>query len=189
MLAHAIDGAPPSLAAASSAGGGPGWDFAASLAESSRLVFRVAFSVLRQREDAEDVAQDAFLKAYRTFHQLRDRQSFHAWLSSIARRLALDRYRKNRRQRAPEGAGASRVEGTTNALIDRERAEKLRLAIDALPEKLRVVVLLADIEEHDIREVARLAGVREGTVKSRLFAGRKRLKERLQRLQTDRRER
>jgi RNA polymerase sigma-70 factor (ECF subfamily) len=55
-------------------------EFEARLVESSTLAFRVAFSVLRQREDAEDVAQDAFAKAYRSFQQLRDRDRFRAWL-------------------------------------------------------------------------------------------------------------
>jgi hypothetical protein len=54
-------------------------EFEARLADSSRLAFRVAYSVLRQREDAEDVAQEAFAKAYRSFSQLRDRTRFRAW--------------------------------------------------------------------------------------------------------------
>jgi len=54
--------------------------FASRLAECSTLAFRVAFSVLRHREDAEDVAQEAFAKAYRSFRQLRDRDRFRAWL-------------------------------------------------------------------------------------------------------------
>src|SRR5260370_26264859 len=74
----------------------PDREFEARLAESSILAFRVAFSVLRQREDAEDVAQDAFAKAHRNFSQLRDRERFRAWLVRITWRLALDRHRNNR---------------------------------------------------------------------------------------------
>src|ERR1044071_6393083 len=55
-------------------------EFEARLLESSTLAFRVAYSVLRHREDAEDVAQEAFAKAYRSFRQLRDRERFRAWL-------------------------------------------------------------------------------------------------------------
>jgi RNA polymerase sigma-70 factor (ECF subfamily) len=62
----------------------------------------------------------------------------------------------------------------------RERAERLWAAIDALPDKLRVAIVLANIEEHDIGEVARLLDLPEGTVKSRLFLARQRLKELLQ---------
>ena len=64
-------------------------------------------------------------------------------------------------------------------LVASERAARLWRAIDALPEKLRVVVVLSGIEEHDLREVARLLGLPEGTVKSRMFLARQRLKEQL----------
>src|SRR4030095_4344807 len=77
-------------------------EFEARLVDSSRLAFRVAFSVLRQREDAEDVAQEAFAKAYRSFRQLRDRRRFRAWLVRMTWRMALDRQRANRRRLARE---------------------------------------------------------------------------------------
>ncbi len=59
-------------------------EFEQRLADSSTLAFRVALGILRNREDAEDVAQEAFLKAYRNFHRLRDRERFRAWLVRIA---------------------------------------------------------------------------------------------------------
>src|SRR4249919_22021 len=77
-------------------------EFEVRLTESSTLAFRVAYSVLRHREDAEDVAQDAFAKAYRTFHQLRDRERFRAWLVRMTWRLALDRRRADKRREARE---------------------------------------------------------------------------------------
>src|SRR2546430_7844665 len=73
-------------------------EFEARLVESSTLAFRVAYGVLRQRQDAEDVAQEAFVKAYRSFTQLRDRARFRAWLVRITWRLALDRQRGDRRR-------------------------------------------------------------------------------------------
>ena len=73
-------------------------EFEARLVESSTLAFRVAYGVLRQRQDAEDVAQEAFVKAYRSFTQLRDRERFRAWLVRITWRLALDRQRGDRRR-------------------------------------------------------------------------------------------
>jgi RNA polymerase sigma-70 factor (ECF subfamily) len=169
-------------------------EFEARLADSSKLAFRVAFSVLRQREDAEDVAQDAFAKAHRSFKQLRDRTRFRAWLVRMTWRLALDRQRANRRRTARELPSAdpveaglpwperSRRQGSLDAadvVEARERAEHLWNAIEALPEKLRLVVVLAGIEGHDMHEVSALLDVPEGTVKSRLFLARKQLKERL----------
>ena len=77
-------------------------EFEARLVESSTLAFRVAYGVLRHREDAEDVAQDAFTKAYRSFHQLRDRERFRAWLVRMTWRLAIDRRRNDVRREARE---------------------------------------------------------------------------------------
>src|SRR5262245_4004343 len=156
-------------------------EFEALLVESSKLAFRVAYSVLRQRQDAEDVAQDAFAKAYRNFRQLRDRTRFRAWLVRMTWRLALDRQRGDRRRAAREiAAEASPAPSAADVLHARERADRLWAAIDALPEKLRVAIVLANIEGHDTSEVAALLDVPVGTVKSRLFLARRRLKELLQ---------
>src|SRR5262245_25387549 len=155
-------------------------DFEARLVESSTLAFRVAFGVLRHREDAEDVAQEAFAKAYRSFRQLRDRDRFRQWLVRMTWRMALDRYRADRRRTAREQKVEVDAEPTTaDSVVARERAARLWLAIDELPEKLRLVVVLAGIEGHDMKEVAALLDVPEGTVKSRLFVARKQLRERL----------
>jgi RNA polymerase sigma-70 factor (ECF subfamily) len=172
-------------------------EFETRLVESSTLAFRVAYGVLRQRQDAEDVAQEAFVKAYRSFRELRDRDRFRAWLVRMTWRLAIDRQRNDRRRaardRSPEGlrhtttAGhmtTAVAQGFSPAIVEdleaRERASRLWAAIDALPEKLRVAIVLANIEEHDVAEVARLLDLPEGTVKSRLFLARQRLKELLQ---------
>src|SRR5436190_12590236 len=77
-------------------------EFEARLIESSTLAFRVAYSVLRQREDAEDVAQEAFVRAHRSFRQLRDRERFRAWLVRMTWRLAINHQRSDRRRAARE---------------------------------------------------------------------------------------
>ena len=68
-------------------------EFEERLRDSGTLAFRVAYSVLRHREDAEDVAQESLAKAYRSFAQLRDRERFRAWLVRTTWRMALDRRR------------------------------------------------------------------------------------------------
>src|SRR5688572_27275334 len=73
-------------------------EFEARVSDSLPLAFRVAFGVLRHREDAEDVAQEAFARAHRSFRQLRDRERFRAWLVRITWRLALNRRRSDRRR-------------------------------------------------------------------------------------------
>ena len=77
-------------------------EFDCRLVESSRLVFRVAFGVLRHHEDAEDVAQEAFTKAYRSFAKLRDRNRFRAWIVRMTWRLALNKRRTDQRRLSRE---------------------------------------------------------------------------------------
>lgn len=154
-------------------------EFEGRLVESSTLAFRVAFSVLRHREDAEEVAQEAFTKAYRSFRHLRDRERFRAWLVRMTWRMALDRQRANKRRVAREDRVDSPAVVAPHSLEAQERAHHLWQAIDTLSEKLRVVIVLAGIEGHDIKEVAALLQLPEGTVKSRLFEARQRLKEAL----------
>ena len=163
-------------------------EFEERLLESSTLAVRVAYSVLRNREDAEDVAQEAFAKAYRSFKQLRERDRFRAWLVRMTWRMALDRQRSNRRRSTREERAdawlpisarhhaEADLEGDLEA---RERAEHLWRAIDNLSEKLRIVIVLAGIRGHDVKEVSALLELPEGTVKSRLFAARQQLKDAL----------
>jgi RNA polymerase sigma factor (sigma-70 family) len=119
----------------------------------------------------------------------------------LAWRLASERPRADRRREAREhnpdglrhmspGALESPVAQAfrppaVEEMLAQERAERLWNAIDALPEKLRVVVVLANIEGHDLGEVAELLGLPDGTVKSRLFLARQRLKEQLQWILSD----
>ena len=162
-------------------------EFEDRLRESSSLAVRVAYSVVRQRQDAEEVAQEAFAKAYSRFSQLRDRTSFRAWLVRTTWRLAIDRWRSDRRRTVREQSGASEAPDPTAEGIaaEQQRAERLWRAIDDLPDKLREAIVLSAIEGYDVREVALLLGVPDGTVKSRLFLARKGLAQRLQCLVTD----
>lgn len=162
-------------------------EFEDRLRESSTLAVRVAYGVLRHRHDAEEVAQEAFARAYTCFSTLRDRTSFRAWLVRMTWRLAIDRWRSDRRRTRRELAHEmDRAEPSAERVaVERERAERLWGAIDELPEKLRQSLVLSAIEGYDVREVAQLLGLPEGTVKSRLFLARKALARRLQCLVSD----
>jgi RNA polymerase sigma-70 factor (ECF subfamily) len=156
-------------------------EFGERLRESSSLAFRVAYGVLRHREDAEDVAQEAFVRAHRSLSQLRDRERFRAWLVRMTWRLAIDRLRADKRRAIRETAvEAERGVTAEDVASAQERARRLWAAIDELPEKLRIAIVLASIEGHDVAEVGRLLDIPEGTVKSRLFLARKQLAEKLQ---------
>lgn len=160
-------------------------EFEARLAECGPLAYRVARGVLRNDADAEDVAQEALLRAYRQFDRLRDAQRFRGWLVRIVFRLALDRARsaKRREVRETEWAyPARRAEPLTaeELAASSEFQASFDRAMDELPEKLRLVLLLARMEGHTLEEVAGMLGLPVGTVKSRLFVGRKKLAEKLQ---------
>ena len=156
-------------------------EFEARLADSSSMAIRVAFSVLRNQADAEDVAQEAFAKAHHAFHQLRDRDRFRAWLVRMTWRMALDHLRSGRRRMVRDMAAVPQAFGPTveEAAIDHERRAQVWRAVDALPQRYRLVIVLSAMEGHSVRDVAALVGVAEGTVKSRLFKARKLLQEML----------
>jgi len=158
-------------------------EFEERVAESARLAFRVAQAVLRDADEAEDVAQECFLRAYHAFSSLRDRERFRGWLVRIAFRCAIDRQRALRTRRRHEAAADREARSTVPSAFDqaarREIQQKVGAAVDELPEKLRVVTLLAALQGHDLREVARLLDLPEGTVKSRLHLARKALARRL----------
>jgi RNA polymerase sigma-70 factor (ECF subfamily) len=154
-------------------------EFEARLPECSTLAFRVAFSVLRQREDAEDVAQEALVRAHRSFHTLRHRDRLQAWLVRTTWRLALDHRRGEQRRLVRQFDHACASTTPDDTAEARERAQLLWEAIDALPEKLRMALILSGIAGHNVAEVARLMGLPEGTVKSRLFHARRRIQEQL----------
>jgi RNA polymerase sigma-70 factor, ECF subfamily len=160
-------------------------EFEERLAECGLLAFRVARGVLRNTADAEDVAQEALLRAYRSFDRLRDRNRFRAWLVRITFRIALDRLRSAKRRELrdlqwsqpahqPHPANAEEIASSNEFQADLDRA------LEALPEKLRLVLLLAAMEGHSIDEIAALLGLPVGTVKSRIFVARKKLAEKLQ---------
>jgi RNA polymerase sigma-70 factor (ECF subfamily) len=163
-------------------------EFEERVVDSSTLAFRVALGVLRHREDAEDVAQDALLRAHRAFASLRARDRFRAWLVRTTFRLALDHRRGQRRRQAREDAVMAEP-GPELSIDDevsrRQVSSAVAAAVDALPEKLRIVTVLAAIEGRDVAGVARLLGLPEGTVKSRLHLARKALAERLRCLVSD----
>ena len=156
-------------------------EFEQRLADCPTLAYRVALGVLRNTAEAEDVAQEAMLRAYRNFHRLRERESFRAWLVRTSWRLALDRIRAARRRERREHAAMEdrREAGAEDVAASRETERHIGAAVDSLPEKLRIVMVLAAIEGYNTREVANLLSLPEGTVKSRLHLARKQMAESL----------
>jgi len=143
------------------------------------VAFRVAFRLLRSREDAEDVSQEAMIRAMERFESLRDRHRFRAWLVRMAWRLAIDRRRSDWRRagRDTHLVSTGIVEADAEVdLIQRQRAAHIQAAVDQLPAKLRAPFVLANVEGRRLDEVAALLHLPSGTVKSRTFQARQRLR-------------
>ncbi len=155
----------------------------AAIRDHGRMVYRIAYAVLRNPADAEDAAQETFLRALRcrkTMFLVRDQK---AWLAQIAWRVAVDRRRQMARAAAlPEEAGdhlQSPARGAERLLLDAERTEFVQQLIAALPDTLRDALVLSTLEELSPREAGAILQVSEAAVRSRSFRARQILRERL----------
>lgn len=134
-----------------------------------RLV-RVAANILRDTNEAEDVAQDAFLKAFREIHRLREDTAFAGYLYRICVRLCMDRLRSRRTVTTEFDASCNRT-GTiveTKVLVEN--------LLDTLTPDLRATLVLREMEQLSYDEIAEMTGVPVGTVRSRLHVARERFR-------------
>lgn len=148
-------------------------------------VFAVALRMLGRRAEAEEVAQDAFVRAYRAIADFRGDSRLSTWLYAITSRLCLNRLAAARRQagaegeetllRVPSGHGNPGSEAER-----RELGEALRVAIAALPEERRIVLVLRDLEGLSYEEIGQVLGLEPGTVRSRLHRARLEIRSRLE---------
>jgi RNA polymerase sigma-70 factor (ECF subfamily) len=155
-----------------------------------RKTFRLAYSVLRDQEEALDVAQEAFVKAFRSLPKFKGESAFYTWLFRITMNLALDR-RRQRATRAKSMGGEGvppeeweRTAVATEAGPDEEaagaeRRARISRALQTLPEHHRSIIILSDIQGLSYREIAEVLAIPMGTVMSRLHNARKRLREAL----------
>src|SRR5262249_5670030 len=147
----------------------------------------LAYQLLRNREDAWDCAQEAFVRAFHSLGSFRGQSAFYTWLFRITVNVATDRQRARAAQ--ARAFGAERVpeeewRRTTpdagprpdQSAVQSEQRERIRQALDALPPKARTIIMLSDVEGLSYREIAEVLGCPIGTVMSRLHNARKRLK-------------
>lgn len=160
--------------------------YAALVEDNQQAAFRAAYLILRDAAAAEDVAQEAFVRAYRNLAAFREYDAFRPWLLRIVTNLALNEHRA-RRRRAGLGerlAGLLRpVAGppADASLVAGEQASTLASAIDRLPANDRVILHLRYFLELDEEEMARVINRSRGTVKSRLHRAGRRLRELIER--------
>ncbi|RMG22775.1 MAG: sigma-70 family RNA polymerase sigma factor [Armatimonadetes bacterium] len=134
-----------------------------------RLI-RTAANVLRDPMEAEDVAQEAFLKAFRELHRLRDDRAFASFVYRICVRLCVDRLRV---KRAEPAELEPRQEAQGGSIETRMLVEKV---LNQLPPDLRLTLVLREMEQMSYEEVAETMGVPVGTVRSRLHTARERFR-------------
>jgi RNA polymerase sigma-70 factor, ECF subfamily len=145
-----------------------------------RKVFNVAYKFVGKHDEAEDLAQDIFLKLFKSLDTFDRRANFQTWLISVSRNLCIDHYRSIRKERetidrdvdAGELSPTSHETGPYAALEHADRRALLRRALEELPPTLRSAVVLRDIQELSYQEIAGQLGLPEGTVKSRINRGR-----------------
>lgn len=151
-----------------------------------RRIDRLAQQVVGHPAAAEDIAQEAFLRAYRAISRFRGEASFYSWLYRITLNLCLNYLRRQPKVSSVEEDTPSAQTGVSvdpsTLLEDRERERLVRGAIDSLPPHYRVVVVLRDLEGLSYQEIANLLSIPVGTVKSRINFAKRLLKEKLREL-------
>jgi RNA polymerase sigma-70 factor (ECF subfamily) len=150
-------------------------------------VFRLVRRLLGNREQVEDLAQEVFIRVYRSIGSFKGDSAFYTWLYKIALNTCRNYYRSLGRR--PEGSAvgdnsfldnmASGRPGPEKAAFSTELWDALRGSLQELPEEQREVVVLCDLEGLSYEEIAAVVGIPVGTVRSRVFRGRRALQKRL----------
>src|SRR5919109_1864966 len=142
----------------------------------SAMVFRLISRFFRTREDVEDLAQDVFLKLFARIDQIRPQDNFPGWLARVTVNTCYDELRKTRRRKAAmETYGPEIAAEQTVAPTEPETLGKARLALQRLDPKLRIPLVLKEVEELSVEEIAKTMGLTQTNVKVRLFRARKKL--------------
>ncbi len=159
--------------------------FEALVADVEPLVWRVCWHYTGNREDASDCGQETMIKIWRSLDQYRGDCAFESWVYRIAASCSMDFLRKKKRapvesiepMREKGFDPPDEAPGTEEQVINADRHERIRVAIASLPEEQRDALVLTQLEGKSYEETARMLGISEGTVKSRVNRARSRLKE------------
>jgi len=144
------------------------------------MVFRLVGRFFRMREDVEDLAQDVFLKLFARIDQIKPDENFPGWLARVTVNTCYDELRKKRRRRiALETYGPLIVTETPGVAPEPDKFGKMRVALETLDAKFKVPLILKEVEEMSVEEIAQTMGLTQTNVKVRLFRARKKLSEML----------
>jgi RNA polymerase sigma-70 factor (ECF subfamily) len=147
-------------------------------------VYRIAYGVVRQREEALDIVQEVFIKLFRSIKNFKGRSRFYTYLYRMVMNTAIDHARKTGKQLISsldeEGSfePSDEVEkGPERILLQKELEERVKRAMDKLPAEQKAALIFRDVEGLSYQEMAEAIGCSIGTVMSRLHYGRKRMQE------------
>jgi len=152
------------------------------------LVYRFAYQMTNSRDDAEDVVQEAFVRAYQNLHRYRDEAKFTTWILRIVTNLCTDRARSGNRRTALEQQEATRgldwmTIGNTEDPIENlegdRRVDAIKRALAALPTHHRSVIVLRDLEGREYPEIAQVLNCTVGGAKLRVLRARRALRDRV----------
>lgn len=149
--------------------------------QSWRVVFPAVYGLLRNREEAEDVMQDGYVKAFARIDELREAERFVPWMKSICMRHALDKLRAKQRQNKwfPDFEAHTHSEHAPDETVEwqSEQLTRVKAAMDQLPEGYRVVIRLYLLEDMSHEDVAEMLGITPGTARSQYSRAMKKLKQ------------
>jgi len=157
--------------------------FRALVEQHIRDAYRLALGFVQDHDKAEDVVQEAFIRAHASLRSFRGEARFKTWLSRIVMNIALSHLRQDRRRQEWEGplASSEALANTGHALAD-DTKDHLERALHELPTLQRAVVILRHIDGLSTREVSAILKCSEGTVKTHLFRGLKKMRQKLRHL-------
>lgn len=142
------------------------------------IVFSIALKVLRNREDAEEMAQESFIKAFKSLHTFKGKAKFSTWLYRITYNNCISEVRKKKLKyvstddvQIPDEPEEMNLEG----IPEENRAKYIKAALEKLPEVEYTLVLLYYFEDKSIEEIAKITRISESNVKVKLFRARKKL--------------
>lgn len=148
------------------------------------LAIHTAYLITGNLAESEDVVQETFVKVWIHARELRDDSGWKPWMMQILVRTAYRMVKKSRREIPDESVvdklPISEEASSLDRIIQTQEAERIVAAVRSLPVKLRTVVVLFYYDSFSVKEIAKTLRIREGTVKSRLHAARRRIKEALQ---------
>jgi RNA polymerase sigma-70 factor (ECF subfamily) len=169
------------------------WDFDSLVMPYLDSLYNTAYRMTRSSEDAEDLVQETFFKAYKYYDKFEEGTNLKAWLFKILKNTFINNYRKKKLQ--PRSVDFAEIEDSFERIVRRDASDQpadpesvyfngvldddVRKALESLPYDYRMVVILADLEDFSYKEIAEILDCPVGTVMSRLYRGRKLLEKAL----------